>query len=150
MQSNNLIKNSFQHIIKSPVFIGALLIFSVNVNLIANNKIYLFNSKQNLVFPNPIKKILFKHKNNKVAAALAFPFPFGCVGLHRVYLGTGAHVPIVYAATAGGVFGLIPLLDCIVLLTKPDLSPFENNHHVIMWINHSSNKNSNNLSEIQN
>lgn len=118
------------HILKSPVFIGALFVF-----------IFPFQAKSvdfsnESEFPNPIKKLLFRQKNNKVAAVLAFPFPFGCVGLHRVYLGTDAHVPIVYAATAGGVFGLIPLLDCAILLLHKDISYYENNGDVIMWIKH--------------
>ncbi|MEW6774406.1 MAG: hypothetical protein AB1304_10470 [Bacteroidota bacterium] len=99
------------------------------------------NFLDNYSFPNPIKKFLLKHqKNKKVAAALAFPFPFGCVGLHRVFLGTAPHVPIVYAATAGGVFGLIPLADCITLLIQKDISDYENNSHVIMWISHPNSK----------
>ncbi len=89
-------------------------------------------------FPNPLRKLLKRTKNHYMAAALAFPFPFGCVGLHRVYLGTAAHVPIVYAASAGGVFGLLPLMDCIVLLSNTDISKYENNPQVIMWIKHSS------------
>lgn len=99
------------------------------------------NFLDNNTFPNPIKKFLLNHqKNKKVAAALAFPFPFGCVGLHRVFLGTAPHVPIVYAATAGGVFGLIPLIDCITLLIQKDISDYENNSHVIMWISHPNSK----------
>lgn len=89
-------------------------------------------------FPNPLRKLLKRTKNHYIAAALAFPFPFGGVGLHRVYLGTAAHVPIVYAASAGGVFGLLPLMDCIVLLSNTDISKYENNPQVIMWIKHSS------------
>lgn len=129
------------HIFRSPVFYGALFVLAINSKseamegeaALAYDNLHCQDA---LHFPNPIKKLLFKQKNNKVAAALAFPFPFGCVGLHRVYLGTDAHVPIVYAATAGGVFGIIPLLDCIVLLSHKDISGYENNGDVIMWIRH--------------
>lgn len=120
----------FAHIFRSPVFYGALFVFVLSGQLKSESV-----GEKN-IFPNPIKKLFLKQKNNKVAAALAFPFPFGCVGLHRVYLGTDAHVPIVYAATAGGVFGIIPLLDCIVLLSHKDISGYENNGDVIMWIRH--------------
>ncbi len=98
-------------------------------------------------FPNPLRKLLKRTKNHYIAAALAFPFPFGGVGLHRVYLGTAAHVPIVYAASAGGVFGLLPLMDCVVLLSNTDISKYENNPQVIMWINHSSASSNNTNSE---
>jgi len=118
------------HILKSPVFIGALVVFIFPFHLKS------VGFSNNYDFPNPINKLLFRQKNNRVAAVLAFPFPFGCVGLHRVYLGTDAHVPIVYAATAGGVFGLIPLLDFAILLSHKNISYYENNGNVIMWIKH--------------
>src|SRR3954470_16340854 len=44
------------------------------------------------------------------AAILAFPFPFGIVGIHRIYLGSAPYVPVVYIATLGGVFGLLPFI----------------------------------------
>src|SRR5688572_29212612 len=44
---------------------------------------------------------LFSKKNKTVAAVLAFPI-LACTGLHRVYLGTKAWVPVVYIATLGG------------------------------------------------
>lgn len=75
-------------------------------------------------------------KNKKlIAALLAFPFPFGIVGLHRIYLGTSPHVPVVYIATLGGGFGLIPLFDFFAILFEKDPERFMNNHHVFMWIN---------------
>ncbi|GIV27228.1 MAG: hypothetical protein KatS3mg027_1042 [Bacteroidia bacterium] len=135
----------------SPLSIGALFVLFIynyhclcaahNQDLffsnIENNSIstknYIHNSQY---WPNPLKKIFKQTRNRHLAAALAFPFPFGCVGLHRVYLGTAAHVPIVYAASAGGVFGLIPLIDCIVLLSQKNISDYENNAQVIMWIKH--------------
>jgi TM2 domain-containing membrane protein YozV len=73
-------------------------------------------------------------KNRKITAAiLAFPFPFGIVGLHRVYLGTSAFVPVVYVATIGGCVGIIPLVDFIVILLSDDLTPYENNDKIFIW-----------------
>lgn len=75
-----------------------------------------------------------KAKNKKlIAALLAFPFPFGIVGLHRIYLGTAPHVPIVYIATVGGGFGILPLIDFFVILTSPDIESYFNNQQVFMW-----------------
>ena len=139
---------------KSPTIIGALFILISMNHLnaidthagswISKQEYYKVYSKR---FPNPIYKFLFKQqRNHKIAAALAFPFPFGGVGLHRVYLGTAAHVPLAYAATAGGVFGLIPLIDCFVLLTHKDLSIYENNSNIIMWIKHTAVSDSSNTS----
>lgn len=75
-----------------------------------------------------------KAKNKKlIAALLAFPFPFGIVGLHRIYLGTAPHVPIVYIATVGGGFGILPLIDFFVILSSPDIESYFNNQQVFMW-----------------
>jgi len=68
------------------------------------------------------------------AAALAFPFPFGIVGLHRIYLGCAPYVPVVYIATLGGVFGILPLIDFCVLLVKRNIEKYINNKKVFMWI----------------
>lgn len=74
-------------------------------------------------------------KNNHIiAAALAFPFPFGLVGLHRIYLGCPPYVPVVYIATLGGVFGVLPLIDCCVLLANKNIKKYVNNKKVFMWI----------------
>lgn len=75
-----------------------------------------------------------KQKNKKIIAALlAFPFPCGIVGLHRIYLGCAPHVPVAYIATVGGGFGLLPLIDFIFLLKTKDLEPYIANDKVFMW-----------------
>ena len=87
--------------------------------------------------PNPILKLFRKkQKNNRkiTAALLAFPFPFGIVGLHRIYLGTKPYVPIAYIATLGGVFGILPLIDFCAILLDKDFANFENNGKVLMWV----------------
>lgn len=87
--------------------------------------------------PNPLIQLFHKkHKLNKkiTAAVLAFPFPFGIVGLHRIYLGTHPHVPVVYIASIGGVFGILPLIDFIAITTSKDFEHFKNNGKVFMWI----------------
>ena len=83
--------------------------------------------------PKPIKK----SSNNKVVAAiLAFPLPFGILGLHRVYLGTKPYMPIAYMATIGGCFGILPFIDFIAILASdPDsFKRFEENPKVFMWV----------------
>ncbi len=87
--------------------------------------------------PNPILQILKKRqkKNKKIMAAiLAFPFPFGIVGLHRIYLGTAAHVPIVYIGTFGGVLGILPFIDFCVIVLDKDFDRYMNNTKVFMWV----------------
>lgn len=87
--------------------------------------------------PNPLltrfRKKQAKHKK-AVAAALAFPFPFGIVGLHRIYLGCAPYIPVVYIASLGGVFGILPLVDFCVILAEKDLEKFVNSSDVFMWV----------------
>jgi TM2 domain-containing membrane protein YozV len=69
-----------------------------------------------------------------ISAMLAFPFPLGFMGAHRVMLGCKPWVPVVYMATFGGCFGLLPMIDfCAILFTK-DITQYENNPHVFMWL----------------
>ncbi len=89
------------------------------------------------VRPNPILQLVKKQrkKNKKVMAAiLAFPFPFGIVGLHRIYLGTAPHVPIVYIGTFGGVLGILPFIDFCVIMLDKDFDRYLNNNKIFMWV----------------
>ena len=80
----------------------------------------------------PIKEI--QQKKKWVTAIFAFPFPFGFVAAHRVMLGTKPWIPIMYVATFGGGFGLLPLVDFFVILFSKDLEQYENNPNLFMWI----------------
>lgn len=57
----------------------------------------------------------------------------GHFGVHRIYLGTSANVPVVYSATLGGGLGILPLLDLVAILSTKDWDRFENNNQVFMW-----------------
>lgn len=75
-------------------------------------------------------------KEKLIAAILAFPVPFGFTGMHRIYLGSGPWVPVVYLCTGGGGFGLLPLIDFIFIL-KSDREEFEKylaNPKLFMWV----------------
>ena len=74
-------------------------------------------------------------RNQKITAAvLAFPFPFGLVGLHRIYLGCPPYVPVVYIGTLGGVFGVLPLIDFFVIVIDKNTENYVNNQQVFMWV----------------
>ncbi len=73
-------------------------------------------------------------KKKIVSAFFAFPFPFGFMGAHRVMLGTKPWVPIIYAATFGGCFGILPLIDFCVIVFSKDIEQYENNPKVFMWM----------------
>jgi TM2 domain-containing membrane protein YozV len=88
--------------------------------------------------PSPLLQA-FRHKQKKnkkvVATLLAFPFPFGIVGLHRIYLGCAPYVPVAYIGSLGGVFGILPFIDFCVLLLDKDIDRYLNNKKIFMWIN---------------
>lgn len=73
-------------------------------------------------------------KKKIVSSVLALPFPFGFIGAHRVMLGCKPWVPVVYVATFGGCFGLLPLIDFFVIAFSKDISQYENNPHIFMWL----------------
>lgn len=99
--------------------------------------IYSENISLNDKKPNPIFQ-LFKKKqrlNKRITAAvLAFPFPFGIVGLHRIYLGTKPHVPVVYIASLGGIFGLLPFIDFCAITFGKNFDQYRDNGNVFMWV----------------
>lgn len=73
---------------------------------------------------------LVKVKLTTVALAICT----GLLGGHRLYLGTKPIVPIVYAVTLGGGFGMLPLIDMIVILLSKDVKQYMNNPKILMWI----------------
>ncbi|HLC82903.1 MAG TPA: NINE protein [Bacteroidia bacterium] len=77
-----------------------------------------------------------KEKNKKkiISAFFAFPFPLGFMGAHRVMLGTKPWVPVVYVATFGGCFGVLPLIDFFVITFAKDIEQYENNPNIFMWL----------------
>ena len=87
--------------------------------------------------PNPIIQLFHKKQrlNKRITAAvLAFPFPFGIVGLHRIYLGTKPYVPVAYIASLGGVFGILPLIDFIAITCDKNFDHYRDNGKVFMWV----------------
>ena len=87
--------------------------------------------------PNPLFKLFRKKQKDHrriTAALLAFPFPFGIVGLHRIFLGTKPYVPVVYIASLGGIFGLLPLIDFFVICFDKNFEHYLNNEKVLMWV----------------
>lgn len=87
--------------------------------------------------PNPLFKLFRKkQKDNRrlISALLAIPFPFGIVGLHRIFLGTKPYVPVVYIASLGGIFGVLPLVDFFVICFDKNFEEYLNNGKVLMWV----------------
>lgn len=96
-----------------------------------------FQSEHVAGSPNPFFNKLLDQKpgkkNKKVAAALAFPVT-GVTGIHRVYLGTAAYVPVVYVGTLGGCLGILPFIDFVVILIEKDISKYQGSRKIFMWL----------------
>ena len=110
-------------------------------NRIASEQLAL--TEADLVFddmPNPVFRLFRKKQrlNKRITAAvLAFPFPFGIVGLHRIYLGTKPYVPVAYIASLGGVFGILPFIDfCAITFDKKNFEDYRDNGQIFMWLKH--------------
>lgn len=91
----------------------------------------------NVVLADSLSKgVTGKEKNKKkfISALFAFPFPLGFMGAHRVMLGTKPWVPVVYVATFGGCFGVLPLIDFFVITFSKDIEQYENNPNIFMWL----------------
>jgi TM2 domain-containing membrane protein YozV len=68
------------------------------------------------------------------AVALVLDFFLGGFGVHRFYLGTEVMTGVGYILTCGGIFGIVPLVDFIVLIINiDDISKYVNNPKFFMW-----------------
>lgn len=66
--------------------------------------------------------------------AIVLDFFLGGLGVHRFYLGTKVMTGIGYILTCGGFFGIMPLVDLIVLaINYDDISQFVDNPKFFMW-----------------
>jgi Predicted membrane protein len=74
-------------------------------------------------------------KNPWVAWALCWAL--GEFGIHRHYMGTSSGMWALYTCTCGGIFGLVPFVDWIVLLVGAidgDIGDYCDNTSFLMWI----------------
>lgn len=85
------------------------------------------------VFKNPLYRIFKVQKKDKTTAVVLTIFT-GVFGMHRLYLGTKPVVPVVYTFTLGGGVGILPFIDLVVLLFSSDITRFENNNKIFMWV----------------
>ncbi|MBL4623688.1 MAG: TM2 domain-containing protein [Flavobacteriales bacterium] len=69
----------------------------------------------------------------KKAIAIGLAITLGPFGVHRLYLGSDAKIPVIYSVTLGA-FGILPLTDIIAILTTRDIGQYLNNKQIIMWM----------------
>jgi len=73
-------------------------------------------------------------KEKSAVAAILLDFFLGGLGVHRFYLGTKPLTGIGYILTCGGIFGIVPLVDFIVLIIdNDDISKYVDNPKFFMW-----------------
>jgi TM2 domain-containing membrane protein YozV len=71
---------------------------------------------------------------HKRSVAVVLAILLGPFGVHRLYLGTHAKVPVIYTLTLGGGFGILPLIDIVAILSNRKWEEeFISNEKVIMW-----------------
>ena len=78
-------------------------------------------------------RLLQKTESPKIIA-LTLAITLGVFGVHRLYLGTHAKVPVFYALTFGGGLGVLTLTDIIAILATKDLAKYQDNDKVVMWL----------------
>ena len=68
--------------------------------------------------------------------AFVLAFVVGWTGAHRVYMGGKGILIAAYVLTCGGIFGIVPFVDWIVLLigaANDDISKYIDNDKFFMW-----------------
>lgn len=72
--------------------------------------------------------------DKNAVVAIVLDFFLGGLGIHRFYLGTETLTGIGYILTCGGIFGIVPLIDFIVLIIdNQDISKYVDNPKFFMW-----------------
>ena len=70
-------------------------------------------------------------------AAFALCWVVGGFGIHRHYLGTSNLMFGLYIVTCGGIFGVVPFVDWVVLLigaANDNIRPYVGNTKFFMWL----------------
>jgi TM2 domain-containing membrane protein YozV len=112
-------------VLKNPVK-GNRIFSEIKKPLVSSQTVYTDSVKESQ------KKMIFHKKHRLFAALLAFPL--GVFGLHRMYLHTSAKIPLIYIATFGGGFGILPFIDFVLILLNRDIhTNYTSNPHLFMW-----------------
>ncbi len=80
-----------------------------------------------------LPSLAFAEEKDPMIAILLDLF-LGVIGVHRFYLGTETLTGLAYFLTCGGIFGIVPLIDLVVLaINYDDISPYIDNPRFFMW-----------------
>ena len=75
--------------------------------------------------------------NPNPGGAWAICWVLGEFGIHRHYMGTSKPMWLYYTLTCGGIFGVVTIVDWVVLLIgaiQGDISQYCGNDSFIMWL----------------
>ncbi|MCK9162957.1 MAG: TM2 domain-containing protein [Bacteroidales bacterium] len=109
------------------LFATATQVSSQEINAFGTGALMMANSAANAAYlnaPNPW-------------AAFALCWFFGGFGIHRHYMGTKSSMWAIYTFTCGGIFGVVPFVDWVVLLigaADGNIRPYVNNKKFFMWM----------------
>ena len=102
-------------------------------NAIETSMISLSATEANTLAPT-VATAFMPSKEKSAVAAILLDFFLGGLGVHRFYLGTKPLTGIGYILTCGGIFGIVPLVDLIVLIIdNDDISQYIDNPKFFMW-----------------
>jgi TM2 domain-containing membrane protein YozV len=102
-------------------------------NAVETSMLSVTSPEMTSVVSNP-SVALMPSKDKDAVVAIVLDFFLGGLGIHRFYLGTETLTGIGYILTCGGIFGIVPLVDFIVLIIdNKDISPYINNPKFFMW-----------------
>ena len=85
--------------------------------------------------PVPAAASLASGNPSPIASFLLCTF-LGGLGIHRHYMGTRPWMWAIYVFTGFGIFGIVPLVDWVMLLiglVDDDISPYVGNTRFFMW-----------------
>ncbi|MBN1985218.1 MAG: TM2 domain-containing protein [Prolixibacteraceae bacterium] len=92
------------------------------------------NASEVSAVPSGVALPLVAPKEKDAVVAIVLDFFLGGLGIHRFYLGTKTMTGLGYILTCGGIFGVVPLIDFIVLIIdNDDISPYIDNPKFFMW-----------------
>jgi len=81
-----------------------------------------------------VSSTVMASKDKDAVVAIVLDFFLGGLGVHRFYLGTETLTGLGYILTCGGIFGIVPLIDFVVLIIdNKDISAYINNPKFFMW-----------------
>jgi TM2 domain-containing membrane protein YozV len=102
------------------------------VNAVETSMISINATELNSVASNVSTTVMAQQKDAIVAIVL--DVFLGGLGIHRFYLGTETLTGLGYILTCGGIFGIVPLVDFIVLIIDiKDISAYIDNPKFFMW-----------------